>query len=326
MPNQPDLEQAETLDSDGPSLGNFTNLTLHKDGLFSTIYKARLKTSGDSGILSTPLVALKVTRPSLVSPPHSPIREARLLSLCGPHDNIIPLLSTFSSPSETGGNLFILVLPFLPYDLDTLLRHDILPVSLVPHILSSLFQALSHIHSYSIIHRDVKPSNILLSGPLSSVNSAACSIRLIDFGIAYLSPDQPSSIASAAVSSSSATPRIPPSSPPSAKTTDVGTTHYRPPELLFGDRSYGTALDLWAAGCVATECVRRSHRTLFSAGPVGSELGLIKSIFETIGTPDTDVWPVSSMLLSSKSLMLLSVPSQEKSDEERSGADEKRKW
>jgi hypothetical protein len=33
-------------------------------------------------------------------------------------------------------------------------------------------------------------------------------------------------------------------------------------------------------------------RTLFDSGDLGSELALIKSIFETCGTPDVDVWPV----------------------------------
>lgn len=34
-----------------------------------------------------------------------------------------------------------------------------------------------------------------------------------------------------------------------------------------------------------------SGRELFDAGPAGSELGLIKSIFETLGTPNDEVWP-----------------------------------
>ena len=86
----------------------------------------------------------------------------------------------------------------------------------------------------------------------------------------------------------------PSSEPAGSKITDVGTTCYRPPELLFGDTSYGTSLDLWAAGCVVAESVGgrgRHQRELFDAGPVGGELGLVKSIFETLGTPDDERWP-----------------------------------
>ncbi|KAJ5126925.1 hypothetical protein N7448_007704 [Penicillium atrosanguineum] len=75
------------------------------------------------------------------------------------------------------------------------------------------------------------------------------------------------------------------------KITDVGTTCYRPPEILFGDKSYGTALDLWAAGCVVAEAIGVGHRALFDSGPVGSDLSLIVSIFKTLGTPNEQKWP-----------------------------------
>ena len=142
------------------------------------------------------------------------------------------------------------------------------------HILEGLFCALTHIHSKGIIHRDIKPANILLSHPSGPA-------FLADFGIAW-SPDDPAS------------------EPPDQKITDVGTTCYRPPELLFGHKAYGPAIDMWAAGCVAAECVRNGLKagdaewTLFDAGEVGSELALVKSIFETLGTPTDETWPVSS--------------------------------
>lgn len=84
------------------------------------------------------------------------------------------------------------------------------------------------------------------------------------------------------------------SEPADQKITDVGTTAYRPPELLFGDKKYGCALDLWAAGCVVAEVVARPpHPTPFDSGPLGSDLALIQSIFKTLGTPTDESWPVS---------------------------------
>ena len=106
---------------------------------------------------------------------------------------------------------------------------------------------------------------------------------LTDFGIAW-SPTDPQSEAA------------------DAKITDVGTTSYRPPELLFGWRKYDTSLDIWAAGCVVAEMVRPGHYPLFDAGPLGSELSLIKSIFTALGTPNEDVWPVSCLPHSGVSL------------------------
>lgn len=80
--------------------------------------------------------------------------------------------------------------------------------------------------------------------------------------------------------------------PASKKITDVGTTCYRPPELLFGHASYESALDMWAAGCVTAEVFLGSSETLFKSGELGSDLALIFSIFNTLGTPTSNSWPV----------------------------------
>ena len=250
----------------GQTIGPFTNCTHHATGLFSSVYVDRVKK-----------LAIKVTIPSQTHPPHDPKREARILKAAA-HTYIIPLHATYTQSSQ-----FLLVFPFMPLDLATVLRRGSpLNVASGREILQGLFCALAHIHSKGIIHRDIKPANILL-------NPHSGSPRLADFGIAW-SPNDPAS------------------EPSNQKITDIGTTCYRPPELLFGHKTYGTEIDLWAAGCVAAECVRRglceadkantrigeAEWSLFDAGALGSELALIKSIFETLGTPSDETWPVSS--------------------------------
>lgn len=197
-----------------------------------------------------------------MTPPHDSEREVRILSQAA-DDNIIPLLEAFRQP---GGRL-VLVFPFMPYDFGELLKQGAFSQTSLRSVLRDLFTGLAHLHSLGIIHRDVKPSNILLSSPAGPA-------YLADFGIAWSSNDEASE-------------------PVGSKITDVGTTSYRPPELLFGNTAYGTSLDLWAAGCVVAEAVRADHKQLFDSGPVGSELALIQSIFTTLGTPDLSVWPVS---------------------------------
>ena len=160
-----------------------------------------------------------------------------------------------------------MVFRFLRQDLENLLRTDNLTNTQNKMIFKGLFAALAHIHSLGIIHRDVKPSNILLE-------SMEGPVYLADFGIAW-SPDDKES------------------EPADDKITDVGTTCYRPPELLFGCRTYDGSLDMWATGCVVAEMVRKGHYPIFDAGPLGSELGLIKSMFITLGTPNDETWPVS---------------------------------
>jgi serine/threonine protein kinase len=249
------------------TIGKYTHARHHGDGLFSIVYRAQKPVDGEHQSICHPehtsLVALKVTTPSIMGEPHDSEREARILAACS-HPHIMSLIETFW---QAGGR-FVLVFPFLTYDLATLLHTGRLAERQIISHMRDLFDGLGYLHSKGIIHRDVKPSNILMAtrdGPA----------YLADFGIAWSSTDGASE-------------------PAHNKMTDVGTTCYRPPELLFGNAAYTEALDLWAAGCVVAECLSEPHKTLFDAGDVGSELALIQSIFMTLGTPTTRVWPVST--------------------------------
>lgn len=157
----------------------------------------------------------------------------------------------------------------MPLTLSALLERGPLTNAQVRTILSDVLHALADIHGRGIIHRDVKPQAILLESPDGPA-------YLSDFGTAW-HPDL-----SAA------------SEPASAKILDIGTGPYRAPEVLFGDKAYGPPVDMWAVGCMLAECVRRPPRPLFESRAVhedGNQLGLILSIFKTIGTPTRETWP-----------------------------------
>ena len=193
--------------------------------------------------------------------PHDSLKEARILQEAT-SSHVIPLLETFS----LSGGRFVLVFPYVPYDLERVLRQKMVSLIQVKSHVHDMFSALAHIHALGIIHRDIKPSNLLLASPSGPA-------FLADFGIAWSPSDEASE-------------------PPDTKITDVGTTSYRPPELLFGCTAYSCALDLWAAGCVVAEAVKLGNVPIFDAGELGSELALIQSIFKSLGTPTLDTWPV----------------------------------
>jgi cyclin-dependent kinase len=157
----------------------------------------------------------------------------------------------------------------MPLTLSTLLERASPTNTQVQRIFRDVFHALQGIHSEGIIHRDVKPQAILLQSPDGPA-------YLSDFGTAW----HPALSAA--------------TEPASAKILDIGTGPYRAPEVLFGDKSYGPPVDMWAAGCMLAECVRRPPRPLFESRAVhedGNQLGLILSIFKTIGTPTRETWP-----------------------------------
>jgi cyclin-dependent kinase len=245
------------LPATGARIGRYINAQHHNDGLFSEVFKAIDPDITDG--TAKRLVALKITTPDLMKAPHDSQREARILE-AAKGDHVIRLLETFQ---QSGGHL-VLVFPFMPYGLDYLLQNDELTGASRRAILHDVVSGLAHIHGHGIIHRDIKPSNILLATPSGPA-------YLADFGIAWSKSD-------------------PASEPATEKILDIGTTCYRPPEILFGKQSYGTELDMWAAGCVAAQVACLGGQTLFDAGDLGSELALIKSIFETLGTPDLTTW------------------------------------
>jgi len=248
-----DLDHVEPPSASGRTIGAYVNAIYYRESICSTVYKAR--------DINGRLVALKLTRPSAMTPPHDPEREGRILKQCA-SSYVAALIDTF----RQSGGYYVLAFPFMPHDLDALLGQKVLSLDQVKSHLRDLFSALEYLHPIGVIHRDIKPSNILLASPSGPA-------YLADFGIAWSPTDKASE-------------------PADHKITDVGTTSYRPPELLFGHAAYDCSLDLWSAGCVVAEAVRLGSRTFFDAGALGSELALIQSIFKALGTPNLEVWPV----------------------------------
>ncbi|EPE31410.1 Protein kinase-like (PK-like) [Glarea lozoyensis ATCC 20868] len=243
--------QSDTIGYSGITIGQYSGCQHIASGLVSEVYRSTT-------------VALKVITETRDVEPHNPAREVKILSEIS-HKHIIELVSTFK---DDEGRL-VLVFPYMPLTLAKVINSGAVPGSLTRSFFRDIFSALEYLHSHNIIHRDVKPSNVLLA-------SATGPARLSDFGTSW----HPTFSLR--------------DEPVSHKVLEVGTTCYRAPETLFGYRSYDVSLDMWAAGAMLAECLRNPPKPLFESRETfedGNQLGLILSIFKTIGTPTKDTWP-----------------------------------
>jgi len=141
--------------------------------------------------------------------------EIETLKLCQ-HPNIMRLYEVF----ENADNIY-LVLEYLGGgSLYSFLkeRHFIIPEAMARRFVTAIAHALHYMHQYGIIHRDIKPDNIVL------VNSSDTSdAKIVDFGLAQILG--PNELAS----------------------DPVGTLCYAAPEIIVGNK-YDKSVDLWSLG------------------------------------------------------------------------------
>ena len=90
-----------------------------------------------------------------------------------------------------------------------------------------LLDGIAHCHKNRVLHRDLKPQNLL-------IDKAGAVVKLADFGLARGF-----------------------GLPVRNYTHEVVTLWYRAPEILLGTKSYSTAVDVWSLGCIFAEMVSR---------------------------------------------------------------------
>lgn len=188
--------------------------------------------------------------------PSTALREVSALRALR-HAGVVRLREAVVSAGG-GGRALHLVFEHMAMDLKRLLERARggLPAPLVRSYARQLLAALAHCHAARVLHRDLKPQNLLVD--------ARGRIKLADFGLARAF-----------------------ALPQRAYTHEVVTLWYRAPELLLGARLYSTPVDVWALGCVLGEMA--AGRTLF---PGDSEIDQLFRVFRALGTPGTpQLWP-----------------------------------
>lgn len=204
------------------------------------------------------------------------LNELLALRLLQPHPNIVPLVAVY--PAESHGALS-LAFDYSPIDLREVLEvrrrtfRQPLAFSFLRTIFRDVFEALAHCHDNGILHRDLKPGNLLVS--------SKGVIRLCDFGLAmpFTSEECQKLLVEEGNENMNSH---------SAVNNDKGlcTLFYRPPEVLLGGLSEYPSVDSWSAGVVSVELI-----TGWPLWPGRNVIDQLSLIFRSLGTPNEKTWP-----------------------------------
>lgn len=223
-------------------------------GTYGDVYRARDQLTGE-------IVALKKIRLEIQDEgvPATAIREISLLKELA-HPNIVSLLNVIHQNER-----LYLVFEFLDLDLADYMKglnrnNKKLKPQLLKSYMYQLVKGIAHCHMHRVLHRDLKPQNLLLD--------KQGTLKLADFGLARAF-----------------------GVPLRTYTHEVVTLWYRAPEILLGAKQYATPVDIWSIACIFVEMA--TGRPLF---PGDSEIDELFRIFRVLGTPNDDIWPGVSAL------------------------------
>ncbi|KAK6166019.1 cyclin-dependent kinase 5 [Patella vulgata] len=217
------------------------------EGTYGTVFKAKNRETHE-------IVALKRVRldDDDEGVPSSALREICLLKELK-HTNIVRLHDVLHSEKK-------LTLVFEYCDQDLKKYFDSCNGEIDPDAVKSfmyqLLRGLAFCHSHNVLHRDLKPQNLLIN--------KNGELKLADFGLARAF-----------------------GIPVRFYSSEVVTLWYRPPDVLFGAKMYSTCIDMWSAGCIFAE-LANAGRPLFPGNDVDDQL---KRIFKLLGTPTEEIWP-----------------------------------
>ncbi|KAJ3011311.1 Mitogen-activated protein kinase [Thoreauomyces humboldtii] len=179
------------------------------------------------------------------------LREIKLLRHFNGHENITSMLDMDVTDPQAFTEVYI-VQELMEADLHQIIRSDQpLTDGHFQYFIYQICRGLKYIHSANVLHRDLKPGNLL-------VNSD-CELKICDFGLARGLSDTQTGF----------------------MTEYVATRWYRAPEIMLSFKSYTKAIDMWSVGCIFAELY--GGKPLFKGRDYVDQLNQILSI---LGTPD----------------------------------------
>mmetsp|Transcript_517 Transcript_517/g.1659 ORF Transcript_517/g.1659 Transcript_517/m.1659 type:complete len:409 (+) Transcript_517:125-1351(+) len=185
------------------------------------------------------------------------LRELRMLRQLQ-HENLIDVRHVYVPGVIHSFEDIYFVTELLETDLASILKsRQALTDDHCQFFLYQILRGLKYVHSADVIHRDLKPRNLL-------VNSN-CDLKICDYGLARVAFSDENFMGC-------------------QMTEYVCTRWYRAPEVLCSWLDYGKAIDMWSVGCIFAEMIRR--KPLFPGKNTQHQLQLIISC---LGAPDKAV-------------------------------------
>jgi len=217
------------------------------EGISSVVYKALDKHRNVFVALKT--IGLENEEEGI---PSTAIREIAILNTLQ-HPNVIKMHDVVHH--ERG---LIIALEFVPFNLRQWLDNNEVQPQIVREISSQLFQSLEYCHRMNVVHRDLKPHNILVQPTETSIT-----IKLADFGLSRQLGIHVRTC-----------------------TSEVVTLWYRPPDVLCGSQTYGMSVDIWSAACIMAELCTKTPTF-----PGSDNVDTLRKMYELLGTPNEEIWP-----------------------------------
>ncbi|KAJ3089953.1 Mitogen-activated protein kinase [Quaeritorhiza haematococci] len=179
------------------------------------------------------------------------LREIKLLRHFSGHENITSILDMEITDINNFSEVY-LVQELMEADLHQIIRSEQpLTDAHFQYFVYQVCRGLKYIHSANVLHRDLKPGNLLVN--------ADCELKICDFGLARGLQEGAAGF----------------------MTEYVATRWYRAPEIMLSFKSYTKAIDMWSVGCIFAELL--GGKPLFKGRDYVDQLNQILSI---LGTPD----------------------------------------
>jgi cell division cycle 2-like len=231
---------------------NYTDSKILGNGSFGYVFTAVHRTSPHESVAMKSLrKGKKYSKRSYAAGAAQVLGEASLLVAVSGHPSVVGLRAIAVHP--TAGDLY-LVMEHAGHSLAQELYLNRswkpFPEEEVRRVMRRLLAGVEHLHSRGVVHRDVKPANILVSG--------GNDVKICDLGVA-MPPDEPE---------------------PHGR---IGTREYLAPEILAGRTDYGAKVDTWSLGCVMAELL--GGKQIFYYSGKDDDAAQLRMIFDLLGPP-----------------------------------------